>query len=189
MTTESSLKNKWQLSLRGLVLISSGILLFTVNQSYSQYLPLLFSALMLLAGILGLWFTSNNKLEHIRRGWLIMESSADIIFSIVVLYLYFQSQNIIHDFIFAFAYFSMFLSIQQIINIFRLIEIAITPNFKIIIARAVVAFAYGLFAVLLIAKGTSSESTAIINLIGIGPVSAGILVFLLCERLYIVKKN
>ena len=189
MTTETVLTNKWQLNLRGLVLIGSGILLFMVTQNYSKQLPLLFSALMLLAGILGLLFVSKNKLEHIRRGWLMMESSADIIFSIVVLYLYFQSENIIADFIMAFALFSFFMSFTQILNIFRILQLGLIPNIKIVAARAAVAFAYGIFAVVVMAKGASSESTEVINFIGVGPISAGILIFLLCDSLYIVKKR
>lgn len=189
MATETALKNKWLLHLRGLTLIGSGILLFMVSQNYSKPLPILFSTLSIVAGIFGLWFISSNKIQEIKRSWVIMESSADIIFGFVVIYLYFQSADIISDFVMAFVYFSFFLGFNQIISILRIFQLGRIPNITIVAARVAIAFAYGLFAVLVLFKGASSESTAIINLIGIGPVASGILIFLLCDRLYTVKEN
>ena len=67
MTIETTVHNKWALRLRGLFLTGVGFVLFKVNQESTRILVLVFAALILLAGISGIFFQQviiSNKSEE-----------------------------------------------------------------------------------------------------------------------------
>lgn len=81
------LVNYWWLSLiSGLVLIAIGfIVIVNPVESYFAF-AMWFGFAIMLSGILSLLQSLSSKNKHVRRGWLIMASVADIIIGIILMF-------------------------------------------------------------------------------------------------------
>ena len=187
---ETPINNKWALALRGIFLISTGILLFTINRNSSNSNVLIFGLLVFLAGIAGFYFALGNKVSPLKTNWLMMESGADIVFFFVAIYFYLRSSNLTIDFMTAFACFALFFAFLQIIYIFQISQIGLMPNIKRILVSVLLAIIYSVFGIVLLFKSSFPESTTVlINFVGIGPLLAGIALLALSSKMYSLKQN
>lgn len=189
MLQSSTMNNKILLSLRGLLLVGVGTILFTVSRQSSNNLVLLFAALTMAAGLCGIMVANTNRSSPLRSGWLMIESGADIVLSLVAVYFYLKSDNLTIDFMTAFACFALAFCFLQIIYIFQIAQVAVSPNIGVMIARAITGLGYGIFAVVLLfmSSGNNHGSTTLINIIGAGPAIAGIATLLLGAKLFTIK--
>lgn len=186
----STLARKWALSLRGIFLIVTGIVLFSVQPGSTKTLVLVFAAFTFLAGVSGLLFVNSNKGSRIKDNWLIIESGADLAWSAVALFIYFKSKDITSDFLAVFAFFSLLFAFMQLLYILQMAQNGVTPNIMPIIARALSGIAFGLFGIVLVMKaGTPARDMTMINFVSLGPAIAGGALLLLSARMYIVKKT
>ena len=185
-----TVNNKWALIVRGIFLIGIGILLFTISQNSTKNLVLLFSLLTFLAGIAGFEFATANKTNQLKSNWLMLESGADISFSIVAIFFYLKSADLTVDFLTAFASFALLFAFLQVIYIFQLAQIGLIPNIKIIVVRLILSWVFGLFGIILLFKSSfPGVTTSLINFIGIGPLLAGVSLLILSSKMYIINKN
>ncbi|WP_343670638.1 hypothetical protein [Chitinophaga sp.] len=171
-------------------LIGLGIVLFNITKDSSRNLVFIFALLVLLAGLCGIYFASSNRVENFRRNWLIIESGTDILIAGVALYFYIRSSNLTGNFNTAFAYFALAFAFMQLIYIFQILQIGRTLNLNIMLARCLMAVGYGIFGIILIFNAAQqSASTFMINLIGIGPLLAGLFSLAFSGRMYMLRKS
>ncbi|HOZ84677.1 MAG TPA: hypothetical protein PK191_04250 [Niabella sp.] len=108
----------------------------------------------------------------------------------IALYFYMQSSDLTADFKMAFAFFALLFAFMQFIFIIQILQIGGTENLNIILARVLMVFGYGIFGiVLLYSNAQQSGSTFLINLIGIGPLLAGIALLSFSVRMYMITKS
>lgn len=191
MSSNTLFKNTIFLTLRGLALIGIGTILITLDNNSSKSLVIIFALLELLTGALGLGFANSNKfMDQVPRKWLIIESCAEILLGLAALYLYFNSTKLVIDFMLVFASFAIAFCFMQVIYIFQVIQIGFGPNMPIIAARAAIALGFGIFGMALIFKSATTEngSMAMINLVGLGPILAGLAILAFRTKMFIIKR-
>lgn len=186
----STLVRKWALTLRGIFLIATGIVLFTVRPESTKTLVLAFAAFTFLAGASGLVFANSNKESRIKKNWLIIEAGADLLWSVIAMFIYFQSKDLTSDFLMAFAFFSLLFAFMQVLYLFQMAEKGVAPNVLPIVARAFSGIVFGLFGIVLIMKAnTPGLGISMINFVSLGPVIAGIALIVLSARMYMVRRT
>lgn len=169
---EATIRNTWAIFSRGIFLILLGMLLFIINSEHP--VGILLPALSAIAaGIMGFLFAVNNTNEQIRRGWLMIESGADILLGVIFFFLYVNGADNVEEIRKVFALFSVFFAFMQFIFIFMIAQTGLGFDVRMAVIRALTAIGYGLFGLILIAVNDTEKLSFLISCIGLGPIISG----------------